>query len=215
MKEIELVKILWNYLYMKQKIEKADCILGLGCYDLDIPKRCAELYKQGYSDIIIFSGGLGRNTQRIWSKAEADKFAEIAIDLGVPENKIYIENESTNSAENFTFTNKLITENQLKVDIFLLVHKPYMERRAMATFYVCNPDKKCYITSSNITFEEHCNKIKTQGISQEELINTIVGDIQRMKIYAEKGWQIKQDIPCVIWEAYENLVEMGYNKDVT
>lgn len=38
MKELELSRILWNYLHLGGKIEKCDCILGLGCYDLHIPE---------------------------------------------------------------------------------------------------------------------------------------------------------------------------------
>ncbi len=35
-----------------------------------------------------------------------------------------------------------------------------------------------------------------------------------MKVYAEKGWQIKQDIPNDVWKAYLELVKRGYSKYV-
>ena len=40
---MENVQILWNFMHMDQALEEADVIVGFGCYDEDIPKRCAEL----------------------------------------------------------------------------------------------------------------------------------------------------------------------------
>lgn len=207
---MQLVKILWDYLYLGEQVEKSDCILGLGCYDLEIPKRCAELYHAGYAPIIIFSGGLGKNTDDSFFKSEAETFKDIAVSLGVPEDKILIENKSTNSGENFTFTKKLIEENNLEINTYLLVHKPYMERRAMSAFYAFNPDKKCYITSPQISFQDYFNM--NHGIPNEEIINVLVGDIERMKVYAEKGWQIPQEIPDEVWKAFLELVSLGFDK---
>ena len=39
-----------------------------------------------------------------------------------------------------------------------------------------------------------------------------VGDLQRIKLYPEKGFQIPQEIPGEIWAAYEELVRVGYDK---
>jgi hypothetical protein len=40
----------------------------------------------------------------------------------------------------------------------------------------------------------------------------MVGDLQRIKVYPEKGFQISQDIPDDVWKAYEELVRLGYTK---
>jgi hypothetical protein len=40
----------------------------------------------------------------------------------------------------------------------------------------------------------------------------MVGDLQRIKLYPERGFQIYQDIPDDVWQAYEKLVGMGYTK---
>lgn len=42
-----------------------------------------------------------------------------------------------------------------------------------------------------------------------EWINVLVGDVQRMKLFYEKGWQIKMEIPQEVWNAYEILVKKG------
>src|SRR3989338_5454204 len=40
----------------------------------------------------------------------------------------------------------------------------------------------------------------------------MVGDMQRIKEYPAKGFQIEQGIPNEVWQAYEFLVAQGYNK---
>ena len=40
----------------------------------------------------------------------------------------------------------------------------------------------------------------------------MVGDLQRIKVYPERGYQTYQEIPSDVWEAYEELVRIGYNK---
>ncbi|MEJ7830229.1 MAG: hypothetical protein WKF91_18615 [Segetibacter sp.] len=42
----------------------------------------------------------------------------------------------------------------------------------------------------------------------------MVGDLQRIKVYAEKGFQIYQEMPVEVWQAYERLVEVGFNKQL-
>jgi Fe-S cluster biosynthesis and repair protein YggX len=42
----------------------------------------------------------------------------------------------------------------------------------------------------------------------------MVGDLQRIKLYPEKGYQIYQEIPQAVWEAYELLVSMGYDEQL-
>jgi len=36
--------------------------------------------------------------------------------------------------------------------------------------------------------------------------------LQRIKAYPAKGFQIYQEIPADVWDAYEQLVSAGYDK---
>ncbi len=40
----------------------------------------------------------------------------------------------------------------------------------------------------------------------------MVGDLQRIKVYPEKEFQIYQEIPEDVWAAYEVLIRVGYDK---
>jgi hypothetical protein len=58
-----LAQTIWNYLHLNLPLQKADCIVGLGSYDLRVAERCADLYKENWAPFIIFSGYLGNWTR--------------------------------------------------------------------------------------------------------------------------------------------------------
>ena len=205
---LDLAKELWDYHHMYHTLEKADCILVLGSHDLRVAERAAQLYLEGWSPIIIFSGGLGNFTKEMWTETEADQFAAIAIDMGVPKEAILIENKSTNTGENILFTQQLLAQKNLDPQSFIVVQKPYMERRSYATFKKHWPNKKLIVTSPQISFEAY----PTEEIPLERVIHIMVGDLQRIKFYPEKGFQVFQEIPADVWQAYEQLVQAGFDK---
>ena len=205
---LRLARILWDYHHVNHLLHKADSILALGSHDLRVAERAADLFLQGYAPLLIFSGGLGNFTQGIWTEKEADKFAKIAIDRGVPSDAILIENASTNTGENILFTRQLLQEKNLNPQSFILVQKPYMERRSYATFKKHWPEKELMVTSPQINFGDY----PTDEIPMERVINIMVGDLQRIKFYPGKNFQIYQDIPEAVWNACEQLVALGYDK---
>jgi uncharacterized SAM-binding protein YcdF (DUF218 family) len=170
------------------------------------------LFKEEWAPLLIFSGGLGSITRTFWTQPEADQFAAIAIDLGVPPDKILIENRSTNTGENFRFTRQLLLERGVDPRKFIVVQKPYMERRSFATFRKIWPEKDVIVTSPQVAFDEYLDSYTNEALSVDDVISIMVGDLQRIKVYAETGFQIPQEIPPEVWSAYEELVRYGYNR---
>jgi uncharacterized SAM-binding protein YcdF (DUF218 family) len=202
-----LAQQIWDYHRLDLPLEKADCIVGLGSYDLRVAERCADLYVEGWAPIIIFSGHLGNWTRAIWDRSEAEIFAEHAMARGVPPEKIELETKSTNIGENVKFTRDLLSSKGIDASSAIIVTKPSTERRAFATFKKVWPEMTTFYTSPQIDFGE-----QLQGGIQDNLIHEMVGDIQRIKRYPDLGFQIPQAIPDSIWRAYESLVSMGYDK---
>ena len=207
---MENVQTLWDFMHMGQQPERADVIVGFGCYDEDIPKRCAELYHAGFAPYVCFSGGLGRNTSKLWSKSEAERFAAIAMAAGVPDERIILEDQSTNSAENLLFTPKILVKAGVKAEKIIAVHKPYMEKRLWAAMQVYWPDVCAVYTSPQVTIDEHIAHAERVGMTRKGVIETIVGDVQRMELYAQKGYQVPVEIPEEVRAAFNALVEQGY-----
>jgi uncharacterized SAM-binding protein YcdF (DUF218 family) len=205
---LTLAQQLWDYHHMNHQLTKADCILALGSHDLRVADRAAELYLTGWAPLVIMSGGLGNFTQEMWTESEADKFARIAIEKGVPPEAILIENKSTNTGENILFTQRLLVEKGMDPQSFIVVQKPYMERRSYATFKKHWPDKVLSVTSPQISLADY----PTEEIPVEKVINIMIGDLQRIREYPAKGFQIYQEIPVEIWTAFERLVALGFDK---
>ncbi|MBS1919319.1 MAG: YdcF family protein [Bacteroidetes bacterium] len=207
-KVIQAAKILWNYHLMHQVLCPSECILALGSHDLRVADRAAELFQQKMAPLVIMSGGLGNLTKEIWKEKEADLFAKRAINLGVPEENILIENRSTNTGENIRFSQELLASKKINPGSFILVQKPYMERRTFATFKKQWPGKDFSVTSPQISFEDY----PIQEIPLERVINIMVGDLQRIIEYPEKGFQIPQEVPEAVKDAFNILIRSGFDK---
>ena len=210
----ENLSILWDYMCLNQQVSPAACIIGFGCINDDIALHCAELYREGFAPKVLFSGGLGRNTLGRWARTEAERFADIAMANGVPAEAILLENRSTNSAENILFTHKILEEEGLADAPLICVHKPFMERRLMAAMGVYWPEINAIYTSPNITIEDYIQSCTRQGLNEHAAICIIVGDVQRMEVYAQKGYQIPQHIPPHVWEAFHALTALGYTDEL-
>ncbi len=201
-------KIIWDYMQLNQQLQKADALLVLCSHDTRVAEYAAELYLQGFAPYVIFSGGSGILTKDIFDKPESEVFAEIAINAGVPEDRIILESKSTNTGENILFTHRLLQEQGRNFQSFILIQKPYMERRTYATFAKQWPEKstEIQVSSPRFEFDEYLNG----GVGVRKIINVMVGDLQRIREYPKVGFQIEQEIPGEVWAAYEFLAEQGF-----
>jgi len=207
----ELVQVIWDYMLVEHTLHKADCIFMLGSYDVRVADYAIDLYQQGYAPYLVFSGGVIQQNAMLnvyWDDTEANYFAKRAIEQGVPTDKILVDNEATNTSENFTCTRALLESSGLDFQSFILVQKPFMERRVLATGLKHWSDKDFVVTSPPIS----CADYLTGDLPKDGLIQYIVGDFQRVKVYGENGFQVSQDVPTPCWEAFEKLVALGYDK---
>ena len=203
---------LWNYHRLEHQLAQADAILVLCSHDKTVAKRGAELFLQRWAPLLIFAGGLGAITRQLWREPEADQFARIAIEMGVPRDRMLIENRSTNTGENVLFTKQLLAKEGLDPRTFIVVQKPYMERRSYATFKKVWPEKDLVVTSPQVPMDEYLGEYTHDALSPDDVVGIMVGDLQRIRLYPAKGFQIPQDIPDDVWRAYEELVNAGYDK---
>ena len=208
------LQVIWDYLCLNQPLEKADCIVGFGNFNTDIALRAAELYHQGFAPKVLFTGGLGRNTEGLLPEPEAVRFAKVAMEAGVPEEDIILEPNSTNTKENILFTREKLEQLGIPNGRILGVHQPFMERRIKAAMGVYWPEVNFGITSPQVTIPQYLERAKQQGVSPNASVSVIVGDFQRMDLYAKLGYQLPQHIPDSAWEAFRQLVEMGYDQQL-
>jgi uncharacterized SAM-binding protein YcdF (DUF218 family) len=208
----ELAERLWDYHHMNQRPERSDVIFVLCSHDTAVAERGAQLYLEEWAPLLVYSGGLGGITKNLWSEPEAELFASIARGMGVPDSAILVETRSTNTGENVRFTKKLLAERGLEPQRLILVQKPYMERRTYATFKNYWPEPRVFVTSPQVSFEEYLKSYSNRALTADDVVGIMVGDLQRIRLYPEKGFQIPQEIPADVWAAYEELVKAGYDK---
>lgn len=207
-------QIIWKYMLIGQPLKKVDAIFVLGSRDERVAQYAAQLYLEGYGDWLIISGGVAHANDLLrtsWAgKTEAQHFSDIAIAAGVPREKIILESNATNTGENIKFTYSLLQQHKLHFSSFLLVQKPYMERRTYATFKKQWPDASTdfVVASPPIDYDDYFDKQNPK----KEILHIMVGDLQRIREYPKTGFQIEQTIPSIVWAAYELLVQAGYDK---
>jgi uncharacterized SAM-binding protein YcdF (DUF218 family) len=202
-----LAKRIWDYMRLNQTLAPADCILVFGSHDVRVAKYGAELFLRKLASRMVFSGKRGRLTEE-WRETEAEKFARVAVRAGVPRGKILIEREAGNTGENVLYTKRLLAKRGLDPRRLIVVHKPYMERRAWATFGKVWPQVKIIVTSPPFSFEDYPDRT----ISKRDVITIMLGDLQRIRLYAQAGFQIPQRIPRKVMDCYRQLVKLGYTE---
>ncbi|MEM7392688.1 MAG: GNAT family N-acetyltransferase [Verrucomicrobiota bacterium] len=204
----ELGHVLWKYHQLDQPLAEADCILVFCSNDPRVAERGADLFLSGWAPLLVFSGHEGELTRGMYGKPEAEFFADIALERGVPLANILTETKATNTGENIHFTRELLRQSGMEPQNILLVQKPYMERRAWASFRKAWPEVHVQVTSPESTFSEY----PTEALPLERVINIMVGDLQRIRDYPARGFQVEQEIPDEVQSAYEELIRLGYDQ---
>lgn len=199
-------RLLWDYLVLGNPVEKADGIIIFCSNDLRVAEFAAGLFHAGYASWICPTGGVGRLTYDLFQKPEALAFTDVLVQNGVPEDVIYPETRATNSAENTFFSRDLIEKEKLPHKRLIILQKPYMERRTLATLTRYWPDQFYFVSSPPVNFENY----PFPGFSPADLIHVLTGEFQRMILYAERGWHSPQPVPDGVHAAYLRLIKAGY-----
>ncbi|PQJ60061.1 hypothetical protein BTO10_11775 [Vibrio chagasii] len=202
------IDTLWNFMSMGHKVEPSDCIFVLCSNDTRVAEYAAELYQQKVAPYIVFSGGVGRFTEGSFERSEAETFAAIARDCGVPDSDIVIEKHATNTGENVRFTHELLTELELSPKRLTLVQKPFMEKRTYATFSKQWPDETTEITVTS-KWQDWVDYFNEE-LPLDMVLGALVADFERIKSYPAKGFQIEMPIPKEVDDAYQSIKKLGF-----
>lgn len=124
---------IWRYASVDEK-QPADTavVLGAGTAGGEISPVFRErihhgiwLYQNGYVDTLIFTGGIGEGNER----SDAWVAGQYAIEQGVPEADILLEEKSTITQENIANAKKIMDEKGYRTAI--IVSDPLHMKRAM------------------------------------------------------------------------------------
>jgi len=191
--------------------------LGVARLAADLFLHGAEMYEwERRPSWLLFSGGFGKGPHSGanllgWTRPEAEMHAEVAMDSGVPKQHILLEKKAQHSGENVELSRKLLISRGVSTPRILLIQKPFMERRAWATFKKVWPEPDVKVTSVPLSFEAY---VEQNDIDYSTIVSIMVGDLQRFKTYAKRGFQIPQHVPVEVWEAFDLLLSRGFTMNL-
>jgi uncharacterized SAM-binding protein YcdF (DUF218 family) len=204
----ELARVLWNYHRVVGELAPVDAIIGLGSYDLRVARWCAALMQRGLAPVLVFTGAHGNWTRGRWARSEAEDFADEAVAGGAPRERLLLETSATNIGENLRFTKALLAGRSHPARRVIVVTKPQTLRRVAASAPIFWPEATVITSCPDHAFAEQ----PTPEHSIDDLINEMVGDVQRMIEYPGLGYQVAQETPPEVLAAYEELKARGYTR---
>jgi uncharacterized SAM-binding protein YcdF (DUF218 family) len=208
---LKLARVLWDYHQLKHEPIPADLIVALGTNDLRVAEFAADLYRRGYGKTVLCTGGIAHTADLLatdWPVSEAEMFAEVLERRGVPKERILLETRALNTAENLSFTREFLRQAGIHPRNILIAVKPFMQRRAWATLAVEWPEMPASVASPRLSLDEYF----TPELTPEKIVNIIVGDLQRLWVYARKGYSAPQRMPDEVKRAYDGLVASGFTE---
>ena len=159
-----------------------------------------ELKKRGF---------LAEQQKKIWVHYEGEVVGDYYADI-IVENKIILEEKATNTGDNIVNTKRVITDLGLPAHSGILITKPYMKRRAFNTASKQWKEVNWSVAAEAVSFDDYCRKQD----DPKNFISIMVGDLQRIKVYAEYGFQVRDEVPQDVWRSFEALVRSGYDRYV-
>lgn len=206
------LQVLWEYLCVESRLPaRADAIVigGAGAM-IDSAERAAELYHAGISSWIVVSGFA--NPYHRATETEATLLGRRLQCLAVPKSAILFEHQASNTGENITRSAQLLAGAAIQAEDIILIHKPYMTRRFLATAETQwpHPRPRLYVTSQPTTVEAYYQLYEVTYGSAAMMLTLMLGDYERIKIYPDKGFSTPQPPSLSVDTAWRALVARGF-----
>ena len=204
---------LYDYLRVDSKLpQKADVIVvGGSGVRVDMAEHAAELYTQGRAPVIVFSGFAHPK----FNINEAEIMAKRAQELGVPSEAIIVEQHATNTGLNIQLSERALRRRGINARKIILVHKPHMTRRFIATAEAQwpRPQPQFFVTSVIDNFDEYLAREESLGLG-ERMLRSMLKDYSVMKTYSAQGYQTEQPVSAEAEAAYQRLIAAGFSEQI-
>ena len=210
-KVLSAARVIYEFHRLRHAPIPGDVIIALGTNDLRVAEFAADVFLLGFGQYLLCTGGIAHQGDLLatpWDRSEAEMYAEVALRRGVPGDRILLETQASNTAENLRFSRQLLQERGIHARNVVLAVKPFMQRRTWATMAVEWPEMPASLASQEITLDEYF----TAELPPEKIIHILMGDLQRLWIYSRLGWSAPQQLPAEVLEAYLYLKAEGWTQ---
>jgi uncharacterized SAM-binding protein YcdF (DUF218 family) len=201
---------LWNYHQLGHKLRPTSVGVVLGCHDIGVATYAARLHADSRFPLIVFTGANAPSTIEAFPGGEAAAFHAHALSLGVPPEACLVEPEARHTGDNITLSRELLDRLGIAVDSVTLVSRPSQQRRAYATCRRLWPQVEVICAPHPTDLAGYLQG----GRDAHHVVSMLVGDTQRIVVYAQMGRAIPQPMPAMVVDAYWRLVDAGYTRRV-
>jgi uncharacterized SAM-binding protein YcdF (DUF218 family) len=176
----------------KGKLPKADAIFVFGHTDPRIAEHAVHLYKSKKAKMIILTGKGRKDIPNF--ESEANYYASLIENDGIPKSSLILENLSMNSLENVLFGMKACHDNNFHPKSLIIVAVPPLLRRSRATFEKQFPKIKIYSNGPDIPLEEYLQHTER-----------ILGEFDRFDEYSKKGDIASVKVPQSVQDEVQSI----------
>ena len=204
-------RTIYDYLRVDTPVlPSADAIVvGGSGTRVDMADRAAELFHQGIAPIIVFSGF----SHPKFDVNESELLADRAKELGVPESAIICEPRATNTGLNIKLAESALRERGIIAQKVVLVHKPYMTRRFLATAEAqwSRPLPVFSVTSVFDDFEQYLQREESLNLG-DIMLRSMLKDYAVIKTHPDQEYQSVQPVSKAAEDAYNRLIAQGFEE---
>jgi uncharacterized SAM-binding protein YcdF (DUF218 family) len=116
------------------------------------------------------------------------------------------ETRATNTGENFTLSRALLDGLGIHPHSATIISRPYQQRRAYATVRKLWPELEVVCSARALSLDDYVASIGDVN----RVLNMLVGDTQRIWVYAKQGFAVPQPVDDRTLAAYERLINAGF-----
>lgn len=187
---------------------------------LEVTLNSAEKYPNAY---VLVTGGVEKNG---WT--EGDRMHDWLVDHGLSEDRIIVENESSNTVENASNSFEILYNQYDDIDSFSMITSQYHLKRSSIFYYTMSQLKAKELQKSPIEFLGEGNagwyredkieeplSLKIRGMYQiagvEQSTDLPISQLEELEIEGGLEYILHEKLNVNVYARYDN----GYQRDVT
>lgn len=182
----KIISDISDFIFVEDKPQKSDIIFLPGGSCPEQGEYAAKLYKDGYANKFMPSGGISVKTgkfngvkskQEIYSKdyqTDCEFLTDVLVKNEVPQDIIYCENKSGHTRDNAFMSKTVADNNNLEISKAIIVCKNFHARRCLMLYQLAFPDTEllvCPFDGYDIT--------KNNWYTTEYGVERVLGELAR------------------------------------
>lgn len=189
---MRIINEISDFIFIEDKLEKADAIFIPGGSYPELPERAAQLWKEGYADILVPSGAypitLGKfagvkSQQEKYNKdyaTECEFYTDVLLANGVSPKDIIPEDKAQFTAENGWFTKKVLDERNIHPQKAIICCKGFHARRCLMYYQFTFPETIFMIAPVFGTDSSGIHVTRDNWYKTDKGVKRVLGELNRL-----------------------------------